>query len=144
MKCYEREDLVMDIGLHRGEDSAYYLKKGFKVVAVEADPDLISHCKSRFPEFIESGNLTIVEGAVSDVGPDVEEIVFYKYPTLSLWGTINQDWQDTVTNENVKFMLGIMYKFLENYGGLEGIMQGEEYEKFLKQIPKLEKDSKSD
>jgi len=39
------EDLVYDVGLHKGEDSAYYLAKGYCVVAFEANPDLVAECK---------------------------------------------------------------------------------------------------
>jgi hypothetical protein len=33
-------DLVYDVGFHQGEDTAFYLKKGFRVVAFEAHPRL--------------------------------------------------------------------------------------------------------
>jgi hypothetical protein len=33
-------DLICDVGFHRGEDTAFYLKKGFRVVAFEAHPRL--------------------------------------------------------------------------------------------------------
>ena len=33
-------DLIYDVGFHHGEDTAYYLKKGFRVVAFEAHPRL--------------------------------------------------------------------------------------------------------
>ena len=29
-------NLIYDVGLHKGEDSEFYLKKGFRVVAIEA------------------------------------------------------------------------------------------------------------
>lgn len=32
--------LIYDIGAHLGEDTDFYLKKGFKVVAIEANPFL--------------------------------------------------------------------------------------------------------
>ena len=60
------QDLVYDVGMHMGEDSDYYLKKGFKVVAFEANPDLLAHCKNRFSKEIQTGRLTIVEGAIVD------------------------------------------------------------------------------
>ena len=38
---YMRQNLlIFDIGCHLGEDSEFYLRKGFKVVAVEANPEL--------------------------------------------------------------------------------------------------------
>ncbi len=42
-------NLIFDIGMHKGEDSEYYLKKGFDVVAFEAHPGLISETKNHFP-----------------------------------------------------------------------------------------------
>ena len=33
-------DLNDDVGFHQGEDTAFYLKKGFRVVAFEAHPRL--------------------------------------------------------------------------------------------------------
>jgi FkbM family methyltransferase len=41
-------DLVFDIGANNGDDTAYYLYKGFRVVAVEANPVLAERLKARF------------------------------------------------------------------------------------------------
>ena len=35
-----QKDLIYDVGFHRGEDTEFYLAKGFKVVAIEAHPEL--------------------------------------------------------------------------------------------------------
>ena len=35
-------DLVFDLGFHRGEDSGYYLAMGRRVVAVEANAELVA------------------------------------------------------------------------------------------------------
>src|SRR5690348_14148592 len=59
------EDLVFDVGLHRGQDTAYYLAMGYRVVAFEANPDLVREFRSRFASAIEKGRLTIVEGAIA-------------------------------------------------------------------------------
>jgi 16S rRNA A1518/A1519 N6-dimethyltransferase RsmA/KsgA/DIM1 with predicted DNA glycosylase/AP lyase activity len=40
-----QSDLIFDIGLHRGEDTDFYLKKGFRVAAFEVDPNLVAHCR---------------------------------------------------------------------------------------------------
>ena len=34
-------ETIFDIGMHRGEDAAFYLNKGFKVVSVEAFPEYV-------------------------------------------------------------------------------------------------------
>ena len=44
------EDLIYDVGVHRGEDSAYYLAKGYRVRAFEANPDLVAGCRTRFAD----------------------------------------------------------------------------------------------
>ena len=42
------EDLIYDVGMHDGDDTAYYLDKGFQVVAVEANPVLVQSGRERF------------------------------------------------------------------------------------------------
>jgi FkbM family methyltransferase len=86
-------DLIFDIGLHKGEDTDFYLRKGFKVVAFEADPELVAHCKARFRESIAGGRLRIVEGAIAPEAAG-DRIVFYKNLQKSVWGTIDASWAD--------------------------------------------------
>ena len=88
-------DLVYDIGLHKGEDTEFYLAKGFRVVAVEADPALAAHCREKFSAPLREGRLVIVEGAVVDVPHDAPlpaTIRFYRNLDLSVWGTTHKDW----------------------------------------------------
>jgi FkbM family methyltransferase len=87
-------DLIYDLGLHKGEDTDFYLAKGFRVVAIEADPDLISHCKERFEAQLATGQLTIVEGAIVEDPDAVDTITFYKNPNVTVWGTIDPDWKE--------------------------------------------------
>ena len=42
------EKLIYDVGMHLGEDAEFYLSKGYKVIAIDADPNLIKLAKSRF------------------------------------------------------------------------------------------------
>ena len=83
-------DLAFDVGMHTGEDTDYYLRKGFRVVAFEANPKLIAQAKTRFADAIGSGRLTIVDGAIANT--TAASITFYEHPTKSVWGTINEDW----------------------------------------------------
>jgi FkbM family methyltransferase len=73
------------------------LRKGFRVVAFEADPELIGCCRERLKEFLENGQLTIVEGAIVD--PDSmrageRTVRFYKNSDVTVWGTVNADWAE--------------------------------------------------
>jgi FkbM family methyltransferase len=77
-------ELIYDIGMHDGDDTDFYLHKGFRVVAVEADPDLCRTTAGRFTDFLATGQLTIVNRAIAPArGP----LIFYRSRT-SDWGTI--------------------------------------------------------
>ena len=34
-------ELIYDVGMNTGDDTAYYLNRGYRVVAIEANPDLV-------------------------------------------------------------------------------------------------------
>ena len=61
-----REDLIYDVGLHNGDDTAFYLHRGFQVVAVEADPSLIAAARERFAPELAAGRLTLVHAGIAD------------------------------------------------------------------------------
>jgi FkbM family methyltransferase len=90
------KDLIFDVGLHLGEDSAYYLRKGYRVIGFEANRDLVEHAERRFQAEIEEGRFRIVSGAISDT--DNPTVTFYTYPTKSEWGTTEPDWIDRNAN----------------------------------------------
>ena len=85
--------MIFDVGMHKGEDTDFYLSKGFKVVAFEADPDLIKKSKSRFKKEIENGDLIIVEGAIVDKNFN-KKIKFYKNKLNTVWGTVLREWAE--------------------------------------------------
>jgi FkbM family methyltransferase len=58
--------LVFDIGAHKGEDAAYYLSRGFEVLAVDADPRMIEVMKRTFRSALAAGQLILLNAAVSD------------------------------------------------------------------------------
>jgi FkbM family methyltransferase len=59
-------NLIMDVGMHTGEDTARFLARGFEVVAVEANPELVKTALDIFSKEIDEGRLTIVNAAISD------------------------------------------------------------------------------
>jgi len=83
------ERLIFDVGMYRGEDTAFYLKKGFRVVAIEADPELCTLTGERFSADLASGQLTIVNKAVSNSSGSV---TLYKNTSYGTWNTIRRDW----------------------------------------------------
>jgi FkbM family methyltransferase len=91
--------LIFDIGLHHGQDTDFYLKKGFRVVAFEAEPGNAAFCRQRFAAEIADGRLTIVEGAITEElsNGNGGEVKFYRNADHSLWGSTSDDW--AVRNE---------------------------------------------
>jgi FkbM family methyltransferase len=82
-----KADLIFDLGMHRGEDTDFYVRKGYRVVGVEADPDNATFCRSRFADLISKGQVKIVEGAIAPSGSS--KIKFFKNLDLDFWGTID-------------------------------------------------------
>jgi hypothetical protein len=58
-------DLIYDIGMHNGNDTAYYLFRGFRVVGVEANPLLVEQVRERFAAEIASNRLTVLNTGTS-------------------------------------------------------------------------------
>jgi hypothetical protein len=82
-------DLIFDIGMHNGEDSEFYLKKGFRVVAVEAVESLCTAVAEQLAESVDTRRLVIVNKAIAaQEGP----VRFYLNEPLSVWGTLNPEW----------------------------------------------------
>src|SRR5258707_616320 len=48
---------VFDVGMNNGDDTAYYLSMGCRVVAVEPNPILAQRARDRFPTEIARGQL---------------------------------------------------------------------------------------
>lgn len=61
-----RRQLIYDIGMHVGQDTAFYLAKGFRVVAVEANPILVREAQRTFARELATGALTILNIGVGD------------------------------------------------------------------------------
>jgi FkbM family methyltransferase len=80
--------LVYDLGFHNGDDTDFYLAKGFRVVAVEANPSLVQSGMERFKRNISDGQLVIVHKAVSD---SVGVQNFYIHPIKSDWSSCLQE-----------------------------------------------------
>lgn len=85
------DSFVFDIGMHKGEDTNYYLARGFRVVGVEADPDLLQNCRARFTDAIAEGRLFLHHGAIIE-DDGAESVRFYKNPHNTVWGTVVPAW----------------------------------------------------
>src|SRR5712691_10350418 len=80
-------DLIYDIGMHDGGDTAFYLSKGFHVVAVEANPVLVERARRQFAVDIEGGRLTILNVAVA---PQAGPIEFWVNDKNEGWSSLER------------------------------------------------------
>jgi FkbM family methyltransferase len=81
-------ELVFDIGLNNGDDAAYYLHLGYRVVGVEANPLLAAQCSQRFEREIRNGQIRVVNaGVLRQPG----EFTFYRSLQQDGWSTFEPD-----------------------------------------------------
>lgn len=87
------KNLVYDVGMYKAEDTEYYLKKGFKVVAFEAQPALVEECTARFAKEIDSGQLVIVYGAIVSAEEKKKNptVKFFRNIDCGVWSTVVTD-----------------------------------------------------
>jgi len=81
-------DLVYDIGANNGDDTAHYLSKDFRVVAVEADPTLMPRLRERFAVEIASGALTLLNVALAATRGSAQ---FWICEGYSLWNSFDRE-----------------------------------------------------
>jgi FkbM family methyltransferase len=79
------QGLIYDVGMNIAEDTPYYLAKGFRVVAIEANPQMVDNARQRFAAEIAAGNLILVQGAVAKARGS--SLTFYICDTMSALST---------------------------------------------------------
>jgi FkbM family methyltransferase len=65
-------ELVFDIGMHKGDDTAYYLSRGYRVVAVEANPSLCASARERFTQEIAAGQLSVRNVGIAETRGEMD------------------------------------------------------------------------
>lgn len=60
------EDLIIEVGAHDGDNTAFFLAKGFPVVAIEPNPACAARLRHRFAEPIHDGKLVVAELAAHE------------------------------------------------------------------------------
>jgi FkbM family methyltransferase len=58
-------NLIYDVGMNNGDDTAYYLHQGYRVVAIEADPALVADARERFAGAVRDGRLTLLNVGIA-------------------------------------------------------------------------------
>lgn len=55
-----RRPVVYDVGMNNGDDAAYYLRKGYDVVGIDAHAGLCEQCNVRFAREIAQGRMRVI------------------------------------------------------------------------------------
>lgn len=86
-------DLIYDVGIHDGEDTAYYLHKGYRVVAIDADPIMVEACRERFHNEISSGKLVLLNLGIA---PRPGNLRFWLHKHNRVWSSFrwNPEWAE--------------------------------------------------
>ena len=79
----DNRPIVYDVGMKNGDDSAYYLAKGYKVVGIDANHDMCSFCERRFKSEIKHGLMTVLNAGVSDAPGEATFFINKTNPSIS-------------------------------------------------------------
>lgn len=58
--------MIYDVGAENGDDSAYYLHRGFKVIGIEANPDAVERLRARFSAEIGEGRYVLLPVGIAE------------------------------------------------------------------------------
>ena len=83
-----QSDLIFDVGAHNGDDSGYYLEKGYRVVAVEANPLLARSVAARFEHAIDRGRLTVLNVGIAEQSGTLP---FWVNEENSVWSSFDRE-----------------------------------------------------
>jgi FkbM family methyltransferase len=108
---------IFDLGFHNGDDTDYYLKKEYNVIAVEGNPELVAAGALRFSTEIKDGKLVLLNKVVSDI---TKETDFYIHPTRYDWSSCERqkvEWDgSTAKKVSIKTItLEELYKYGDPY-----------------------------
>src|SRR5690349_2246124 len=74
--------------MHSAEDTEYYLARGYRVVALEPNPVLVSEVSERLQSSIESGALVILQAALAE---SAGEAKFFVSKANSEWSSLDPE-----------------------------------------------------
>lgn len=85
-----QQDLIFDLGMHYALDAKFYVDKGFRVVALEANPELVVAAFKKYGEAVAAKRLFLEQKALWSTGEP--EIKFYVNLVKDDWSSAFQNW----------------------------------------------------
>jgi len=109
MTTENNRPIVYDVGMKNGDDSAYYLAKGYRVIGIDANPEMCRLCEKRFSQEISDGSMTVLNVGVSDTPGVATFFINKEIPSISTFEPArfeNEEWApkewDPVSVETVR------------------------------------------
>lgn len=93
--------IIFDVGMGDGENTKYFLLKGFIVIGIDANPAVIQNMRKKFSNFVENKFLILLNFAVSNTHK--RSVPFYISENLA-WSSLDED-ISTRLDENSKKIL---------------------------------------
>jgi FkbM family methyltransferase len=108
-------ELVFDVGPHEGQDTAYFLRRGSRVVAIDADVRMVEHLRRTFADETHEGRLVVVNAAVADRDDDVLPFHLSKN---SWWNSASRDISDRadMADRTVEVQSVTLARLIEQHG----------------------------
>lgn len=107
--------LIYDVGMNNGDDTAYYLFRGFNVVAIEADPGLCAAASLRFRREIAEGRLSLLNVGIA---PTQGTADFWICEANSAWNSFHRSIasRDGLPHHSVQVPCQPFEQILERFG----------------------------
>jgi len=109
------DNLIYDIGVNFGEDSRFYLDKGFSVVGVEANPLIAQELRSKFSAEIEAGKYILEE---CGIWSHKKTLTFYRNLDNDHWSSfdVNYGCRDGSAYEEMQIQCITVTDLINIYG----------------------------
>lgn len=79
--------LIYDVGMHNGDDTAYYLSLGYKVLAIDASPQLVEEANVRFERYVSTHQLEVLNVGIAREQGTMD---FYLNKLSSVWNSFDK------------------------------------------------------
>lgn len=107
--------VIFDLGMNNGDDTAFYLSRGFNVIAVEANPLLCDKAQKRFSSAIRGGRLTVINAAIWTKNGTA---TFYVNLDNDHWSSLDAKWasRDETRYKEVGVPCLTLSKLIDEFG----------------------------
>ena len=116
LACDQRvPDLIYDVGLHNGDDTASYLHQGYRVVAVEANPMFVEQARCRFEQEIRDRRLTLLN---IGIGEKAGRADFWICDDNPVWSSFDRSAasRDGRRHHALRVQMATFREILDDYG----------------------------